>query len=135
MIDCTEENTLTATDIHNASKNLNDYAREVHAANQTWWHDPATGEPLQRNTGELFMLTVSEIAEAMEGHRKNLPDDKLPHRSMVEVEIVDAFIRLFDYAGHEGLDLEGAYLEKMAYNKTRADHKPEARLGKHGKKY
>ena len=39
------------------------------------------------------MLTISEIAEAMEGERKNLMDDHLPHRKMAEVEIADAYIR------------------------------------------
>ena len=36
------------------------------------------------------MLIVSEIAEAMEGERKDLMDDKLPHRKMAEVELADA---------------------------------------------
>jgi NTP pyrophosphatase (non-canonical NTP hydrolase) len=112
---------------------LNDYAIRCHAANQTWWHDPATGQKLNRNKGELLMLIVSEISEAMEGERKSLMDDKLPHRRMAEVELVDALIRIFDYAGAFGYDLQGAYEEKMAYNAQRADHKPEARLAPGGK--
>lgn len=31
-----------------------------------WWNDPRTGEPIQRNTGEMLMLITSEVAEAME---------------------------------------------------------------------
>jgi len=46
------------------------------------------------------MLTTSELAEALEGDRKNLMDDKLPQYKMFDVEIVDTFIRLFDIAGH-----------------------------------
>jgi NTP pyrophosphatase (non-canonical NTP hydrolase) len=114
---------------------LNDYARKCHAANQTWWHDPVTGEKLTRNKGELLMLMVSEIAEAMEGERKGLMDDKLPHRAMAEVELADALIRIFDYAGAFGYDLEGAVQEKMTYNANRADHQPEARLKAGGKKW
>jgi hypothetical protein len=34
-----------------------------------------------------------------------------------------------------GLDLAGAFVEKMAYNKVRADHKAGARLAEGGKKY
>ena len=114
---------------------LNQYARESHEDNAQWWKDLRTGERLQRNKGELLMLIVSEVAEAMEGERKGLMDDKLPHRKMAEVELADALIRIFDYAGAFGYDLEGAYQEKRAYNKERADHKAEARLAAGGKKW
>ena len=114
---------------------LNDLARDCHTANQTWWHDPVTGERLNRNKGELLMLIVSEIAEAMEGERKNLMDDKLPHRKMAEVELADALIRIFDYAGAYGFDLDGAVTEKLAFNAQRADHRPQARLADNGKKW
>jgi NTP pyrophosphatase (non-canonical NTP hydrolase) len=114
---------------------LNALSRLCHAANQTWWHHPATGEILHRNKGELLMLIVSEIAEAMEGERKNLADDKLPHRRMAEVELADAIIRICDYAGAFGYDLDGAVTEKLAFNARRADHKPEARLANGGKQW
>jgi NTP pyrophosphatase (non-canonical NTP hydrolase) len=114
---------------------LNEYARECHEANQHWWHDPVTGKRLDRNKGELLCLIHSEISEAMEGERKGLMDDKLPHRPMAEVELADALIRIFDYAGAFGYDLEGAVREKRAYNANRADHKAEARLAAGGKKW
>lgn len=81
------------------------------------------------------MLIVSEIAEAMEGERKNLQDDKLPHRKMAEVELADALIRIFDYAGGMNYDLAGALIEKLAYNAQREDHKLENRLKADGKKF
>ena len=114
---------------------LNEFAAVCHEANKTWWTDPKTGEPLKRNIGELLMLCVSELAEAMEGHRKGLLDDKLPHRPMFEVEIADCLIRLFDLAGGTNIDVGGAFVEKMAYNATRADHKAENRLKPGGKAY
>lgn len=114
---------------------INNMAARVHAANAKWWKDLETGLPLKRNVGELLMLATSELAEAMEGHRKNLMDDKLPHRKMFEVEIADCLIRLFDIAGGMGLDLGGAFEEKMAYNAIRADHTIEARKAADGKKY
>lgn len=114
---------------------LNTLARDVHASNHHWWHDLDTGERLNRNKGEMLMLMVSEISETMEGERKDLMDDHLPHRKMAEVELADVLIRLFDYAGAYGYDLDGAVREKRAYNATRADHKKEARQGKHGKKF
>ncbi len=116
-------------------KNLNGYALECHTANLQWWESPKTGERIERNKGELLMLIVSEIAEAMEGERKDLMDDKLPHRKMAEVELVDALIRIFDYAGAHRYDLQGAFNEKMAYNAKRADHRPENRLLPGGKKF
>jgi NTP pyrophosphatase (non-canonical NTP hydrolase) len=81
------------------------------------------------------MLMVSEISEAMEGERKDLQDDKLPHRKMAEVELADLFIRVFDYCGAYKYDLDGAIAEKMAFNVTRKDHSKKARLSKHGKKW
>ncbi len=114
---------------------INKLATEVHAANANWWINLQTGEPLQRNMGELLMLCVSELSEAMEGHRKNLMDDHLPHRKMVEVELADAVIRIFDLAAGFGLDLGGAFDEKMKYNAVRKDHTLEARRQENGKKY
>lgn len=114
---------------------LNEYAKACHEANQHWWHDPVTGERLNRNKGELLMLIVSEVSEAMEGERKQLMDDHLPHRKMAEVELADTLIRIFDYAGAYGYDLEGAVAEKRAYNAQRADHKAEARLAANGKRW
>lgn len=107
------------------------------AAESGWWTDLKTGESLigKRNVGELLCLVHSEISEAMEGHRKDLQDDKLPHRKMFEVELADTLIRIFDLAGAMKLDLGGAIYEKLRYNINRADHKPENRVAENGKKY
>lgn len=107
----------------------------VRFRNEKWWRDLQTNEPIERNVGEMLMLVVSEIAEAMEGDRKKLMDDKLPHRPMIEVELADAMIRLMDIAGGLGLDLAGAWYEKMEYNNTRKDHTREGRLAVGGKAY
>jgi NTP pyrophosphatase (non-canonical NTP hydrolase) len=87
------------------------------------------------NDGERFMLMVTELAEAFEGKRKNLMDSHLPHRKAVDVELADLLIRLFDYAGENCEDLGGALVEKLEYNRTRADHTLEARRGTNGKKF
>jgi len=115
--------------------NLNEYAKEVHTANKKWWFDINSGKLLQRNFGELIALCHSELSEALEGHRKSLMDDKLPNRQMVEVELVDCLIRIFDIGGAFGMDFEGAFQEKMAFNAKREDHSREHRLSEHGKKY
>ena len=101
------------------------YAQNVEAG---WWDNP-------RETGTILMLCVSELAEAMEGDRKSLQDDHLPHRSMMEVELADTIIRILDLAAHKGFDLDGAVREKLAYNKTRRDHSREARSAPGGKAY
>ena len=110
-----------------------------HQANKNWWLNLKTGEPFDVNDknlcGTKMMLMVSEVAEAMEGNRKDLMDDKLPHRKMEEVELADAVIRIFDYAYARGLDLGGAFVEKMEYNASRADHKIENRVKDGGKKF
>ncbi len=113
--------------------------RQCHglAASSGWWTDIKTGEDLsgKKNIPELLCLILSDISEAMEGHRKGLMDDKLPHRPMLEVELADAAIRIFDMAGGMGLDVAGAIAEKLAYNAMRADHKPENRAAEGGKKF
>lgn len=89
----------------------------------------------KRNIAELLCLIHSEISEAMEGARKRLYDDKLPHRPMLEVELADALIRICDMAGGLGLDLGGAVEEKLAYNRVRIDHRLESRAAAGGKQF
>lgn len=116
------------------ANNLNFLRDKIHEQNANWWIDLKTGKRINRNVGELLCLVHSEISEALEGHRKNLMDDHLPDRKMLEVELADAMIRLFDMAGGLGLDIGGALVEKLEYNANRADHKIENRLKKNGKK-
>lgn len=107
---------------------------DVRETNKKWNTDLHTGEPIQRNKGELLALIHSEVSEALEGVRKNLMDDHLTSRKMEEVELADAVIRIIDYCNIYDLDLMGAILEKNAYNKSRQDHTREARLAEGGKK-
>ena len=112
-------------------------AQQCHAVSHAcgWWHDLKTGELLERNVGELLCLIHSEVSEGMEGARKDLMDDKLPHRSMLEVELADAVIRIGDLCGALGLDLGGAIAEKIAFNQTRLDHMAANRLAEGGKQF
>lgn len=119
--------------------------------NAGWWGHNKTGldliqvinnpqDELQKLLGSAIVaqkicLSHSELSEGMEGHRKGLPDDKLPHRSMLEVELADAVIRICDLAGALNLDLGGAIAEKLAFNAIRPDHKKEARETAGGKSY
>jgi NTP pyrophosphatase (non-canonical NTP hydrolase) len=116
---------------------INELSKEIHEENVKagWWTDLSTGQKKDRNVGELLCLVHSEISEAMEGYRKNLKDDKLTNRSMFEVELADALIRIFDIAGAHNLDLGGAIYEKRRYNSKREDHKLENRKKENGKKF
>lgn len=114
---------------------INSMCNDIHQLNKNWWVDLKTGQKKERNVGELLCLVHSEISEAMEGARKDLMDEKLPHRKMLEVELADAVIRIFDMAAGMNMDLGGAIVEKLEYNKNRADHKIENRQKDGGKKF
>ena len=97
----------------------------------------------ERNVGELLMLIVSELGEALEAHRKDKFSDLLALQSCgfnnksiaferfvkdgFEDEIADTFIRLADMCGYLNIDIEAYIKAKMAYNATREKL--------HGKRY
>lgn len=98
-------------------------------ANEMGWHQK------QREIGTLIALMHSELSEALEGARKNLMDDHLPNRQMIEVEFADCVIRILDTAGLLGLDVAGALAEKHDYNAVREDHQLHNRATENGKKF
>ena len=74
---------------------------DVHAANVRagWWTDIATGRPKKRNVGEMFVLIVTELAEAFRAYVNGDLDDKLPLFPGLGVELGDVQIRLADFMG------------------------------------
>lgn len=145
MINSTD---LEAFEYYNEEDNkiyntLDKLAEECHRAsyNSGWWHDPSTGEefPTEGFLGAHVIgcklgLIHSEVSEAMEGHRKSLKDDKLPQYDAIDVELVDALIRILDLLGMRGAPVDAIYGDKMSFNVSRPDHKVEMRK-KGGKLY
>lgn len=81
--------------------NLTVFFADIFERNQRagWWSELETGEPKKRNVGELFMLFVTEIAEAFNAYFFNEADDKLPDYPGLGVELGDLAIRMADFAG------------------------------------
>ena len=88
-------------------KSLNQLAEICHsiAVEKGFWDK-------ERNMGEALMLIVTELAEAMEAHRKQ------DHENFKE-EIADTFIRLLDLCGGLKLDMEEEIAKKSEKNKQR----------------
>lgn len=85
--------------------------------------------PADANLGSKIALIHAEVSEALEALRDDpkKPDKYCPTFSNFEIELADAVIRIMDLAAHEKLNLGGAIIAKIAFNKTRPV--------KHGKKF
>lgn len=105
------------------------------SAEAGWWDKVETPDDLAAVIPTKLCLIHSEISEAMEGHRKSLPDDHLPQYPMFAVELADAVIRIGYLAGKCGIDLGPIIADKMAYNAIRPDHKRDVRSQAGGKTY
>ena len=85
------------------------------------WYEKHKEEPESVIIWKLSRIALiqSEPSECLEGIRKNLIDDHLPHRTMEVAELADTVIRIMDYAAGHDLGLAEVILEKMNYNAKR----------------
>ena len=138
---------LASSTLDLAALALNTLSDQIYHANVKagWYRDAITRRKINRDPMVMLMLIVTEVSEAAEGFRKNIADNHLPHRTMLEVELADTLIRIFDLIGYirnnperfpdyKEIDLGRAFVEKIIYNGTRADHKLENRSEAGGKK-
>lgn len=99
-----------------ALNELRDQCHEM--AKEKGWYDGG-----DRNIGELLMLVVTEVAEAMEEHRRGRMgvwySGRYSKPEGFPIEIADVLIRCFDLAGALGINLDEAVILKMDFNATR----------------
>lgn len=72
-------------------------------------------------------LMHSELSECLEAIRKPKQDEHCPEFTNETIELADAIIRIFDYAGRYNLPLAQAILAKHNFN--------QGRPHKHGKAF
>ena len=87
-------------------KKFIDVAHQI-AKEKGWWEGA-------RNDGELIALMHSELSEALEAMRTHAPKDEIAE------ELADCCIRIFDYCGARGIDLQKAIKEKIKQNRKRS---------------
>jgi NTP pyrophosphatase (non-canonical NTP hydrolase) len=89
------------------------------ASRRAGWQDE------YRSIGDLICLMHSELSEAFEEHRHGKAPTEVyqnPGHDKPEgipIELADAVIRIAQFCGQYGIDLEDAIKRKMAYNETR----------------
>lgn len=99
--------------------NIHKTVSDIHkcAIEHGWWDE-------ERSFPETIALIHSEISEALEEYRNGHDVTEIYYRhdgkpEGVPIELADAIIRIFDYCGFVGIDIEDAINQKYNYNLDR----------------
>ena len=76
------------------------------AKEKGWWD-------VERNDAELIALMHSELSEALEAMRNHGKKEEIAE------ELADCCIRIFDFCGARGIDLQKAIAKKINKNRLR----------------
>ena len=98
---------------------INEVAKQIHenAVDHGWWDE-------ERGFPEVLVLIHSEVSEALEEYRNGrLPTEVYTGNNGkpegIPIELADVIIRVLDYCGYAGIDIDAAISQKHEYNRTR----------------